>query len=170
MAGPPVNLTQPRHPQLLGVVGCCQQTETYPLGPPDIPHLGPGVTLHHVRAPRDTIIGRHIMALSSSWSERVTQTEPGEVESDRSLTQAPGQPAGWAGLGGGGGVSGFSPGWMSIFDVGCSTYSHSSQFKEALGSAGAGAVGGISHPSTGWLWVSDSRSALASCSSQGGPI
>ena len=114
MAGPPVNLTKPRHPQLLGVVGCCQQTETYPPGPPDTPYLGSGVTLHHVRAPCDIIIGRHIMALSSSWSESVTQTGPGEVESDRSLTQAPGQPAGWAGLGGGGGVSGCSPGWMSI--------------------------------------------------------
>ena len=170
MAGPPVNLTQPRHPQLLGVVECSQQTETYPPGLPDTPYLGPGVTPHHVRVPWDVIIGRRIMALSSSWSERVTQTGPGEVESDRSLNQAPGQPAGWAGLGGGRGVSGFSPGWMAIFGVGCSTYSHSSQCKEALGSAGAGAVGGISHPSTERLWVSDSSPGLASCSSQGGPI
>ena len=61
MAGPPVNLTQPRHPQLLGVVGCCHQTETYTLGPPDTPHLGPRVTLRHVRAPCDIITGRHIM-------------------------------------------------------------------------------------------------------------
>ena len=98
------------------------------------------------------------------------QTGPGEVESDRSLTQAPGQPARWAGLGGGGGVSGFSPGRMAIFGVGCSTYSHSYQSKEALGSAGAGPVGGISHPSTEQLWVSDSSPGLASCSSQGGPI
>ena len=59
---------------------------------------------------------------SSSQSERVTQTGPGEVKSDRRLIQAPGQRAGWAGLGGGAGVSGFSPGWMAIFDVGCSTY------------------------------------------------
>ena len=161
-AGPPVNLTQPRHPQLLGVVGCCQQTETYPLGPPDTPHLGPRVTPHHVRAPCDIITGKHIMALSSSWSERVTQTGPGEVESDRSLTQAPGQPPGWAGLGGGGDVSGFSPGQMAIFGVGSSTYSHSSQSREALGSAGAGAVGGISHPLTERLWVSGSNPGLAS--------
>ena len=59
---------------------------------------------------------------------------------------------------------------MAIFGVGCSTYSHSSQSKEALGPAGAGAVGGISRPSTGRLWVSASSSESAPCSPQGGPI
>lgn len=65
-------------------------------------------------------------------SEGVTQT--GGVESDGSLTQAPGQQArlGWTG----------KTGWchkilprvaVAIFGVSCSTYSHSSQSKEALG-------------------------------------
>lgn len=102
-------------------------------------------------------------------SEGVTQT--GGVESDGSLTQAPGQQAGlgWTG----------KTGWchrilprvaVAIFGVSCSTYSHSSQSREALGPAGAGAVGGISRPSTGQLWVSASNSESAPCSPQGGPI
>ena len=130
------------------------------------PTWGPGVTPHHVTAPCDVIIG----FLPPPSLKGLLRQDPGKQSQTGALPRLQVSELGWAGLGGGGGVSGFSPGWMAIFGVGCSTYSHSSQSKEALGSAGAGAVGGISHPSTGRLWVLASSPRLASCSSQGGLI
>lgn len=90
------NLIQPRHPQLLGVVGCCWADGDPPTRAADTTHLGPSVTPHHVTAPCDVIIGRHIMSVPPPSLKGLTSDRPREAESDRSHPGS--RSASWVGL------------------------------------------------------------------------